>query len=156
MKIWERLSPDCIHLNLQLSSKDAVLRFSAELFTKIGAVINTENLYENMRMREEIMSTGIGNGIAIPHTPSPEAKDAAMLLLRLAQPIDFDALDAEPVDIVIGLVVPKDASALHLQLLAGISRLCHSHLFMRAVREAGDAILLRESLKELEERAAAR
>ncbi len=151
MKIWELLSPQCVHLNLELTSKDAVLRFSADMFTKNGIVSNAHHLYESMKQREEMMSTGIGQGVGIPHTPSPEANDAAVLLLRLAHPIDFNALDAEPVDIVIGLVVPKNATVLHLQLLAGISRLCHSPLFMEIIRQAEDVDTLRNSLRELEE-----
>ena len=151
MKIWELLTPECIHLNLELASKDAVLRFSAEVFTRNGTVLNAHDLYQSMKKREEMMSTGIGNGVGIPHAPSREAHGAAVILLRLAQPIDFGAMDMEPVDIVIGLVVPENATALHLRLLAGISRLCHNPLFMDTVRQAEDMAMLRDGLRDMEE-----
>ncbi|GLI34214.1 PTS sugar transporter subunit IIA [Desulforhabdus amnigena] len=151
MKIWERLQPDCIFLDAHLSDKDSVLRFVVDIFARKGAVRNANHLYEGMKMREEVMSTGIGDGIGIPHAPSTDAKDAAILLIRLAEPIDFDALDGLPVDVILAMVVPQNATALHLQVLAAISRLCHNPKFMESIREAENSETLREKIKCMEE-----
>ena len=151
MKIWERLQPECIFLDARLVDKDAVLRFAVEAFARSGAVSQGNCLYENLRMREEVMSTGIGNGIGIPHAASAEATDAAILLIRLADPIEFQALDGLPVDIVLAMVVPQDATSLHLQVLAALSRLCHHSRFMDIMREAENSESLRNAIRNMEE-----
>lgn len=88
MKIWKLLTAESIFLNIDLTDKEAVLRFAAEKFARHGAVKNPQLLYDGMRMREKVLSTGIGNGIGIPHTASTEANEGAILLIRLARPIE--------------------------------------------------------------------
>lgn len=151
MKIRNLLRTESIFLNVDLSDKEAVIRFAADAFARHGVVKDSKLLYEGMTLREEVLSTGIGDGIGIPHTASAEAKEGALLLMRLAKPIDFGALDALPVDIVLALVVPNDETTLHLQILAGISRLCRNTNFLRAAREARTPRSLFEKIKDLEE-----
>lgn len=151
MKIWSRLEPEQIFLDARLPEKEGVLRFAAEVFARRGVVRDASLLYAGMKQREEIMSTGTGNGIGIPHTVNPEARDAAILLIRLVQPIDFQALDGLPVDVFVVLVVPENDTALHLQVLAGISRLCRDSRFLAMVRQARDPGVLLEALREMEE-----
>lgn len=151
MRIWNLLRTENIFLNVDLPNKEAVIRFAADSFARHGLVDDAELIYEGMKLREEVLSTGIGNGVGIPHTASAEAKDGALLLVRLAKPIDFGALDALPVDIVLAVVVPNDETTLHLQILAGISRLCRNSSFLRAVREASTPQLLLEKIQNLEE-----
>lgn len=151
MKIWKLLTAESIFLNIDLTDKDGVLRFAAEQFARQGAVENAQLLYEGMRTREQVLSTGIGNGIGIPHTAGTYANEGAILLIRLARPIDFNALDDLPVDIVLALVVPNDKTALHLQILAGISRLCRNPSFLGTVRKARNSEDLLEKIKDIEE-----
>jgi len=151
MKIWKLLTSDSIFLDIDLTEKDAVLRFAAEQFARQGKVGSSRPVFDGMRIREEVLSTGIGNGIGIPHTVSMEANEEAIILMRLAKPIDFDALDALPVDIILALLVPDDKPALHLQMLAGISRLCRNAGFLEAVRKAGNSDDLLKTIKEIEE-----
>lgn len=145
---------DGIFLDVGLSDKDAVLRFAADAFARRGVIDNPKLLYDGMTVRENVLSTGIGGGIGIPHTTSGEAKEGAILLMRLARPIDFDAMDALPVDVVLVLVVPNDETTLHLQILAGISRLCRSEDFLKAVRTTSNSQALLDKIKELEEKMA--
>ena len=151
MKIWSYLWPEQIFLDVELPSKEAVLRFAADTFARQGLVRNSEGLYSRMLLRENILSTGIGNGIGIPHTTSPDAQGGALLLIRLARTIDFDSIDALPVDIVLALLAPGEAPALHLQILAGISRLCRNPHFLQTARNVANARSLLEVIKELEE-----
>ncbi|MCK8603141.1 PTS sugar transporter subunit IIA [Desulfoferrobacter suflitae] len=151
MKIWERLQADEIYLDMDLRDKDSVMRFIAEAFARAGIVEDAVKLYDGLQSREAVLSTGIGNGIGIPHTTSDEADRGAMLLIRLATPIEFDSLDALPVDIVLALVVPAQETVLHLQILAGIARLCRNPRFLQLIRGAADSQDLLNRIRELEE-----
>lgn len=151
MKISQILTIESIFLNVEVNDKAAVLRFAADQFVRRGMAGSSRMLFDGMRIREEVLSTGIGGGIAIPHTTCPEACQGAILLLRPARPIDFDAMDTLPVDIILPMVVPPEDSARHLRLLAGISRLCRSPLFPQAVRTAGNPANLLEQIRQFEE-----
>jgi len=151
MKICLCLRPEEIVLNASIPDKDAVLQYAAELFQRKGTVSNAERLYRELKAREEVMSTGIGGGFGVPHAVSPEIEDVHVLLLRLEEPIDFQALDALPVDVVMVLVVPEGDREVHLRLLACIARLCKCTTFLEAVRRAANPDRLIQDVAELEE-----
>jgi mannitol/fructose-specific phosphotransferase system IIA component (Ntr-type) len=151
MKIYKHLRTEHIFLNASLKDKDEVIRFVADTFVRDGVVANARLLYENMRKREKAMSTGIGDGIGIPNTTSWETNDPALLLIRLADPIDFEALDGLYVDIILALVVPENRTHLHLQILAGISRLCKRGEFLTLVRQTNNSNDLWEGIRRIEE-----
>ncbi len=154
MKILNLLHSKRIFFDVPLPDKEAVLWFVAEAFATRGIVKDADLLYEGIKEREETMSTGIGGGIGIPHAISEEAEAPAILLLRLAQPLEFEALDGVPVEVVVSLVVPENQTELHLQILAALARLCQAPGFLQAVREAGDPASLFEKIKRLEENSA--
>ncbi|MBN1932084.1 MAG: PTS sugar transporter subunit IIA [Desulfobacterales bacterium] len=154
MKIWKHLRTEHIFLNTPLSSKETLLRFVADTCARDGVVKDASALYQGMQDREQTMSTGVGGGIGFPHTTSQEAKEAAVLLIRLAAAIDFEALDAVPVDIVLALIIPENETRLHLQILAGASRLCRNPNFLKAVRKAENSEALWTEIKNLEEKMA--
>ena len=147
MRIHNHLRAEHIYLDASLKDKDELFRFVADTFARDGVVKDSSRLYNSMKMREKTMSTGVGNGIGIPHAASWEAKKPAVLLIRPAKAIDFKALDGLSVDIVLALVVPENQTPLHLQMLAGISRLCQEANLLKLVRQAGNP---RDLLKEIE------
>lgn len=151
MKVYKNLRKEHVLLDVSLRSKDDVFLFVAETFARDGVVENSHMLYESMKQREATMSTGIGNGIGIPHATSWEAETPAVMLVRLADPIDFEALDALPVSVILALVIPENQTSLHLQLLAGISRLCKKTKFLDLVRAADNSRDLWEGVKRLEQ-----
>ena len=151
MKIWKRLRPEHIFLNVPLQDKEGIFHFVVETFAGGVVVEDATMLYDSMMMREKTMSTGIGDGIGIPHATSWEAKDAAVILIRLSEAIDFDALDKLPVDIILSLVIPENQITTHLRILAGLSRLCQNPEFLKAVRQAKKPKDLLEKIKRLEE-----
>ena len=151
MKIYKRLSAEHIFLNVSLKDKDEVIGFVADTFARDGVVTHARLLYDSLMEREETMSTGIGNGIGIPHAVSGEARDPVLLLIRLANSIDFEALDRLPVDIILALVVPENQTHLHIQILAGISRLCKRAEFLDFVRQTHNANDLWQGIKRIEE-----
>jgi nitrogen PTS system EIIA component len=154
MKICHLLKTEHIFLDISLSEKDDVLHFVSEMGVKTGVVKDQELLYQGLQKRESLMSTGIGDGIALPHATAPEVINAAVFLVRLAEGIDFDALDYKPVDIVLPLIIPEDNTPLHLQLLAGVSRLCKVPEFLNAIRKAQSPSNLWGEIKALEEQMA--
>jgi nitrogen PTS system EIIA component len=151
MKLFNLLHTKRIFFDVHLADKEALVWFVAEAFATRGIVKDAEMLYEGIKEREETMSTGIGGGIGIPHAISGEAAAPAILILRLAQPLDFGALDGVPVDVVVSLVVPENRTELHLQILAALARLCQTPGFARAVRDAEDPESLFEEIRRLEE-----
>ncbi len=154
MKIYKHLKTEHILLDVSRADKDAVIRFVAETFARIHVVKDAQQLFDNMQARENTMSTGIGRGVGIPHAASLETTAPALVLVRLQKPIDFKALDHHPVDIILALVVPENQTSLHLQLLAGISRLCENAEFLNLVRNADSSEDLRNGIKLLEQKMA--
>jgi len=151
MKVWKYLKAENIYLNTPLADKYAVLRFIAESLQKNSLIEGTDILIKGLLEREKTMSTGIGNGICFPHTTSSELTEAALILIRPLKPLDFESLDKLPVDIIMAIVVPENQTALHLQMLAGMSRLCRVPEFLTIIRSAEDEQMLRHKIKELEE-----
>jgi len=154
MKIWKNLRTENIFLDVPLPDKKAALRFVADICTKNGIETDTDAIFKGLNQREQIMSTGIGNGIGFPHTITRETKDASVFLVRPAVPLEFKSLDNLPVDIVIALIIPEKHTALHLQMLAGVSRLCKNPDVLKAIRQAGDSKELWGKIRNLEEKMA--
>ncbi|MEZ4603743.1 MAG: PTS sugar transporter subunit IIA [Desulfobacterales bacterium] len=87
-----------------LADKSSVLKYIATACARNGLVSSPEILHKGLLQREQTMSTGVGNGIGFPHTANPEAREAGVVLIRLATPIAFESLDNQPVDIVLGMI----------------------------------------------------
>jgi nitrogen PTS system EIIA component len=154
MKICNFLKAEHIFLDVTIPDKDDVLRFLADTGHKVGLVRNKKSLLEGLQRRERIMSTGVGDGIALPHAAASDVADAAVLLVRLAKPIDFDSLDSLPVDIILALILPEGQTHLHLRLLAGLSRLCKNPEFLALIRMSHDSESLVQAFLSLEEQMA--
>lgn len=151
MKIWNCLHTKRIFLDVPLPDKDAALQFVAEAFANREIVKDADLLYDGLRAREETMSTGIGGGIGLPHAMSNDTSDAAVLLIRCSEPVDFESLDGVPVKVIVALVAPESKPDLHLQVLASLARLCQYPGFLKTVQEAKDPQTLFDAIKQLEE-----
>lgn len=108
--------------NLKPQSKKQLLQDLSQALAKRIAV-DYRIVFETLLTREKLSSTGIGQGIAIPHGKLASLSRVYGLFARLAQPVDFDAVDGQPVDLVFVLLAPEHAGADHLKALARISRL---------------------------------
>ena len=151
MKVSEYLPSTQILLDVDIGDKDNLLRFIADACVGSGIIADGDLLYQGMKNREETMSTGVGDGIGIPHTASREVTTAAIFLVRLLKPIDFQSLDGTRVDVVIALAIPEEDKTLHIRLLARVSRLCRNREFMNMVRQARSADDLCLEIEKLEE-----
>lgn len=133
------LNPVCVELDSPAKSKDEALEHAVKLLAKNGNVIDSQKLLNEVKAREELASTGIGNGVAIPHALSEFATNTMLAILRLETPIDFDAADALPVDMLFLMTGPKTNTPLHLKILSKLARSLHDEKFRASLREAPDS-----------------
>lgn len=105
-----------------------------------------EDLLNAITNREELGSTGLGNGIAIPHGKIAGLKGVTAVFARLVEPIEFDAVDDQPVDIVMMLLAPAGAGADHLKALSRVARLLRTESVVEDLRRADDPARLRAIL----------
>jgi len=97
---------------------------------------NEHEIFEILQQREKLGSTGVGNGVAIPHGKLPKLTKLFGLFARLDKPIDFESLDGQPVDLVFLLLAPEGAGADHLKALARVARLLRDPDIAAKLREA--------------------
>lgn len=139
MQIESLLSLERTLCHVSCNSKKRALEVLAELISKDAEDIDAEKLFAQLISRERLGSTGIGAGIAIPHCRFPTNGKTIGALLTLDKPIEFDAVDNKPVDIVFAMLVPEDAETEHLQTLAHLAELLQHSDFLSALRAAGSA-----------------
>jgi nitrogen PTS system EIIA component len=141
------IGPEAVLASLKASGKKALL---AELASRAAAVfaLDERRLFDRLLERERLGSTGIGGGIAIPHARMASLAKPVGLFARLAHPIDFDAIDERPVDIVFLLAAPEGAGADHLKALARVSRLLRDRALVDKLRATENAEALYALLVE--------
>jgi nitrogen PTS system EIIA component len=118
------------------SSKKRALEALAELIAKDSDNIDANELFQHFIGRERLGSTGIGDGIAIPHCRFKTKGATIGALMVLDKAIDFDAVDSKPVDIIFAMLVPEDAESSHLQALATLAERLQKPEFVKALRLA--------------------
>jgi len=144
MHISDILSPDRTHCcaSRLSKSKKGLMEFLADSLSGQSTSIDTTILYEQLLARERLGSTGIGDGVAIPHCRLPGLDKSIGMLLRLEQPIDFDSIDGKPVDLVFALVVPEEQNDEHLRTLSSIAELLQDPSQRARLRSAASDIEL--------------
>jgi len=115
------LSPELTQCGLPGSSKKKVLEQVAKLIAGQFTQLEENTIFDNLIARERLGSTGIGQGIAIPHSRLENCSQVIGCLFTLEQQIPFDAIDNEPVDLLFVLLVPQEATSEHLELLSQIA-----------------------------------
>ncbi|OEF28451.1 PTS IIA-like nitrogen regulatory protein PtsN [Vibrio rumoiensis] len=136
MHLNEVLSLDCTKTAVQCTSKKRALEIISEIAAEHSG-INSNKLFECMLNREKVGTTGIGNGIAIPHGRMMESDKAIAVLLQCEQPVDFDAIDSRPVDIMFALFVPDEQCKLHLKTLSLMAEKLNDKATLKQLRHAG-------------------
>lgn len=132
-KISEILNEKCIILNSELNDKDEIIETLVELAAKSGNITNTSKVLEEVFARENLMSTGIGNNIAIPHTKSEDIKELTAALITLNKPVNFDSLDSKKVSIVFLILSNNEELGLHIKALSKISKILNNRSFFEDV-----------------------
>lgn len=126
LKLRKSMAEETIYLGLDASEKDDVLSRIAGLVAERQTGTGAEQIVEKLRDREKVMSTGIGNGVAVPHVSLEGVESSRVFLFVLKNEVDFQAIDGLPVRVVFLLVVRPDDIAFHLQGLASIARLARN------------------------------
>ena len=141
MDISDLILPESVVANLRVTSKKQALQ---ELAKKAAEITGQPEraLFEVLMERERLGTTGVGHGIGIPHGKLPELDRLYGLFARLETPIDFDAIDDQPVDLIFVLLAPETAGADHLKALARVSRLFRDRAVCEKLRgtESAEAI----------------
>ncbi len=121
------------------SSKKKVLEYLGSFIAEHIPESSADDIYERLLNRERMGSTGIGEGIAIPHCRLKQCDKTFGVLLQLEQAIDFDAIDQQPVDLIFALLVPEEATDEHLQTLSMLAQKLSQADYREALRNSPDS-----------------
>lgn len=149
MLVHELLTPSTTLCGIEGGSKKRILEIIAEKVSEQNPELEASTIFNGLHGREKLGSTGIGNGIAVPHCRLTDCADAKGFLIRLQSPIDFDAIDSQPVDLLFVLIVPEDACSEHLQTLASIAEMFSQDKVRSELRQAEDGKALYDSIHRL-------
>ena len=138
MEIDDLLTPAGVVANLRAATKRQALQELARRAASLTGERDEHKVFEALWEREQLGSTGIG-GTAVPHGRLPGLARPLAMFARLEKPIDFEAIDGQPVDLVFLLLTPSDAGANHLKALARLSRLLRNRAICAKLRGTDDA-----------------
>lgn len=132
---------------LKANSKKQLLQLLAEKAAQVTGLPERE-IFDTILQRERLGSTGVGNGIAIPHGKLPGISRITGIFARLENPVDFEALDDQPVDLVFLLLAPEGAGADHLKALSRIARVLRDSDIVSKIRGTKDAAAIHTFLSQ--------
>jgi nitrogen PTS system EIIA component len=147
MDLADLIAPEAVYPSLKAKSKKQVLLELAQKAAPLTGV-DARDIFDTLLQREHLGSTGVGRGIAIPHGRLATLRNIVSVFARLDEPIDFEALDNEPVDLIFLLLAPEHAGADHLKALARISRLLREPSTIERLRASRDRAALYSVLTE--------
>ena len=148
MKIIEFLNEKAITANIKSTNKEDVLHELVDVLAKAEGFRNKEELLKVLINRENLGSTGIGQGVGIPHAKTNVVKKLVAAFGLCPQGVNFDALDGEPVYIFFLLVAPEDSAGPHLKGLARISRLLKDKYFRESLKSLTDEKAILKLIRE--------
>lgn len=149
MLLTELLTPERVRIPLEARTKDDLLGELVRVVAE-GEAIDVDEVLRAVREREAVLSTGIGHGVAIPHGKSSAVPELRMAAGRTSAPIEFDALDGQPVGLFFLLVGPEAAAGPHIKALSRISRLVRRDDIRDRLVAAKDAAEFLDALREAE------
>lgn len=147
MEINDLLLPDGVTADLKVTSKKQALQDLAKRAAEVSG-LHERTVFDVLMERERLGTTGVGNGIAIPHGKLPDLTRLYGLFARLEKPVDFEAVDDQPVDLIFLLLAPEGAGADHLKALARVSRLLRDRTICEKLRGSDDPDALYSLLTE--------
>jgi fructose-specific phosphotransferase system IIA component len=150
MNLLDILSPSCIRAPLAATDKRGVIDELVDVLASAGKVADPEALKQAVWTREQTRTTGIGHGLAIPHGKAPGMSALAMAIGKPAAPLDFEAIDGQPVRLIVLLASPPERTSDHIQALARVSRLMTMDDFRQRIYSAPDAASIIELIRAQE------
>ena len=148
MLLEEIISPDAVLCNAHARSKKHCLEILGELLVRSQPDIAAEDIFERLIERERLGCTSLNAGVAFPHCRVEGIKRCIAAMIKLSEPIDFDATDGHPVDLVFGLMVPKEVTDSHHADIAMITSLLSDAELRSRLREATSSSALYKTLIE--------
>lgn len=153
MKVYSLLTQDMVIPELESTTRDDVLKEMGAFLKKRNKITKDKDLYEKLLQREELGSTAIGDGVAIPHCKMKGVKNPVVMLAISKKGLDFHSLDEKPSFIFFLVVSSPDNPSVNLQILAAIAHLVRkAKRVIRKIQEAEDISKILEVLKDEEER----
>ncbi len=150
MTISPLLSPRRIFLDTEISSKKKLLELIASTVAE-QTELSRSTLYNGLLDRERLGSTGLGQGFAVPHTRSPDLEQTIGCFFRLSEPVNFEAPDNQPVDLVFSIIIPEEATEEHLMILSSLARIFSQADICEAIRAAGSSDEVEQIIRAAEE-----
>ena len=146
MNIADLISPAAVVPRLRVGGKKQLLQELAKRAAELSG-FGERQIFDVLLERERLGSTGVGNGIAIPHGRLPSLQRLHGLFVRVELPVDFDSVDQQPVDLVFLLLAPEGAGADHLKALARVSRLLRDAQVCEKLRGAESRVLSQDGFE---------
>jgi len=152
MNITDLLMPDRVSCREDVGSKKRLLEYVSELLANSSPELSQNEIFNALINREKLGSTGLGKGVAIPHGRIASLERPVCAFVTLASPVDFDATDGQPVDLIFTLLVPEDSTEEHLQVLSTIAEIFSNAGISMALRQCETDSCLLEQLCQWEAR----
>jgi PTS system nitrogen regulatory IIA component len=145
MKITDLIGPDQVIVGLRVADKAQLLN---ELAGRAAAALTLDRrmVFDALVARENLGSTGLGKGFALPHARLNGLRQPFALFVRLGRAIDFESIDEKPIDLAVLLLTPTNGSSQHLATLAAVSRPLRDELFVQRLRQAPDGVAVHKLL----------
>jgi PTS system nitrogen regulatory IIA component len=156
MQLSEIIDDNCIIPDLKARDKKGVLEELAEVLSNHDLSIDREALVKVLVEREHLGSTGIGDGVAIPHGKLDGVERPVISFGRSKDGLDFDSMDGQPACLFFLLVAPENSSGVHLQVLAKIAKMLKNSAFRKKLMEASTAAELYQAIIQTDEEARSR
>ena len=148
MNLDSLIDPELVFSDLACLDRPTLLRTLAERVVEAGHLSDVEELYERLLEREQLGSTGIGAGVAVPHCKLSSVDRVVVAVALLRQGIEFSAIDGQPVQLAFLVISPEDQPAAHLHCLAAISKWIKADRHVERILETSDPSSIRELLGE--------
>lgn len=136
MQLSDHITPNTIKCKESASSKKRALEILSHFLAITQPDLQETEIFDKLLERERLGSTGLGEGVAIPHCRMAKVRQAMIALLTLEEGVDFDARDSKPVDLLFALIVPEDCTETHLKLLALAAEMFSDGDFCSHLRES--------------------
>ncbi len=149
MEISKYLKKENIIFDLKSKSKKNLLENIAKMIS-LDQPIDSDIIFEKLYEREKLGTTGLGKGIAIPHARIPNIMKPKIVVIKLEEPLSFESIDGNDVDIVFALVVPEDENNLHVDLLSKIAELLEDKNFLLEIRNSDSRDEIEKLIKKFD------
>lgn len=151
LRISDFLKPEAIMMEISANNKLEAIRALVDFMAERKIADNREELYRALAKRENLESTGIGDGIAIPHARTDAVKDLILVFARAPGGIDFSAIDGKPSQIIFLIASPENKKSEYIIMLAKLSRMLRKAAVREKLRNAGDPREIIAVIKEHED-----